>query len=64
VLGLPCAAGSSTAPLLTEHAKLIDSVETFIFDCDGICCFFPSFPDLAFENERSLNFATWLSCIA
>lgn len=64
MLGLPCAAGSSTAPLLTEHAKLIDSVETFIFDCDGICCFFPSFPDLAFENKRSLNFATWLSCIA
>ena len=44
VLGLPCAAGSSTAPLLTEHAKLIDSVETFIFDCDGIFCFFtPAF---------------------
>ncbi|KAG0569607.1 hypothetical protein KC19_6G102300 [Ceratodon purpureus] len=26
----------ASAPFLTDHAKLIDSVETFIFDCDGV----------------------------
>lgn len=29
-----------SAPFLTDHAKLIDSVETFIFDCDGMCQMF------------------------
>lgn len=27
---------TASAPFLTDHAKLIDSVETFIFDCDGV----------------------------
>lgn len=27
---------TASAPFLTDHAKLIDSVETFIFDCDGM----------------------------
>jgi hypothetical protein len=32
---LSCAEAPASAPFLTDHAKLIDSVETFIFDCDG-----------------------------
>jgi len=53
------AGATASAPFLTDHAKLINSVETFVFDCDGVVSLFPKVFSLQLAQAKKTENSLW-----